>query len=139
MAKQLFREKSLKYISSPEQINDYLKVTKPGVWAVLVAIIVLLVGLVIWGNFAYIGSSIDGYAEVEDGIMYMDFYSQEYAANVKEGMTISVGENNSTITSVGKDDNGIIFAVAYTNLSDGTYEATVTYKQTQVIGLLFGN
>lgn len=139
MAKQLFRENSLKYISSPEQINDYLKVTKPGVWAVLVAIIVLLVGLVIWGNFAYIGSSIDGYAEVEDGIMYMDFYSQEYAANVKEGMTISVGENNSTITSVGKDDNGIIFAVAYTNLSDGTYEATVTYKQTQVIGLLFGN
>ena len=96
-------------------------------------------GLVIWGNFAYIGSSIDGYAEVEDGIMYMDFYSQEFAANVKEGMTISVGENNSTITSVGKDDNGIIFAVAYTNLSDGTYEATVTYKQTQVIGLLFGN
>lgn len=139
MAKQLFRENSLKYISSPEQINDYLNVTKPGVWAVLVAIIVLLVGLVIWGHFAYIGSSIDGYAEVEDGIMYMDFYSQEYAANVKEGMTISVGENNSTITSVGKDDNGIIFAVAYTNLSDGTYEATVTYKQTQVIGLLFGN
>ena len=139
MANQLFREKSLQYISSPEQINDYLKVTKPAVWATLVAIVILLVGLVIWGNFAYIGSSIDGYAEVEDGIMYMDFYSQEYAANVKEGMTISVGENNSTITSVGKDDNGIIFAVAYTNLSDGTYEATVTYKQTQVIGLLFGN
>ena len=139
MANQLFREKSLQYISSPERINDYLKVTKPAVWATLVAIVILLVGLVIWGNFAYIGSSIDGYAEVEDGIMYMDFYSQEFAANVKEGMTISVGENNSTITSVGKDDNGIIFAVAYTNLSDGTYEATVTYKQTQVIGLLFGN
>lgn len=39
---QLFREKSLKYISSPEQINDYLKVTKPAVWGVLVAIIILL-------------------------------------------------------------------------------------------------
>ena len=139
MAKQLFREKSLKYISSPEQINDYLKVTKPGVWAVLVAIIVLLVGLVIWGHFAYIGSTIDGYADVEDGIMVMYFNSPEYASSVKEGMKIQIGESISTIDSVGKDDDGYIFAVAETNLSDGIYEATVTYKQTQVISLLFGN
>ena len=138
MAKQLFREKSLKYISSPEQINDYLKVTKPGVWAVLVAIIVLLVGLVIWGHFAYIGT-IDGYADVEDGIMVMYFNSPEYASSVKEGMKIQIGESISTIDSVGKDDDGYIFAVAETNLSDGIYEATVTYKQTQVISLLVGN
>ena len=38
MAKGLFREKSLNYISSPEQLNDYLKVTKPAVWIVLIAI-----------------------------------------------------------------------------------------------------
>ncbi len=37
MAKQIYREKSLNYISSPEQLNDYLKVTKPAVWAILAA------------------------------------------------------------------------------------------------------
>lgn len=135
---QLFREKSLKYISSPEQINDYLKVTKPAVWGVLVAIIILLAGLFIWANFAYIGSSIDGTVVVEDGIMTMKFKSQEYGANVKEGMTIQVGDSYSPITSVGKVEDGF-FAVASTDLLDGVYDATVTYKQTQVISLLLGN
>ena len=31
--KQVYREKSLERMSSPEQLNDYLKVTKPMVWA----------------------------------------------------------------------------------------------------------
>lgn len=139
MAKQIYRQKSLEYISSPEQLNDYLKVTKPGVWAVLAAVVMLLVGLLIWGSFAYIGSSIDGYAEASDGILVMDFYSQEYASNVKEGMKIRIGDTEWPIYSVGKDDNGYIFAVAETTLEDGVYDATVTYKQTQVLGLLFGN
>ena len=85
MAKGLFREKSLNYISSPEQLNDYLKVTKPAVWIVLIAIIVLLLGLFVWGSFAYIGSSIEGVADVEENTIVMEFKSQKFAENVKEG------------------------------------------------------
>jgi hypothetical protein len=139
MADQLYREKSLKYISSPDQLNDYLKVTKPGVWAVLAAVIILLVGLLIWGNFAYIGSSVEGTAQVEDNSLVMTFDSQEIASHVKEGMTIWVGETENIIISTGKDQKGQIFAVADTDLENGTYDATVTYKKTQVLGLLFGN
>jgi hypothetical protein len=139
MADQLYREKSLKYISSPDQLNDYLKVTKPGVWAVLAAVIILLVGLLIWGNFAYIGSSVEGTAQVEDNSLVMTFDSQEIASHVKEGMTIWVGETENIIISIGKDQKGQIFAVADTDLENGTYDATVTYKKTQVLGLLFGN
>ncbi len=139
MADQLYREKSLKYISSPDQLNDYLKVTKPGVWAVLAAVIILLVGLLIWGNFAYIGSSVEGTAQVEDNSLVMTFDSQELASHVKEGMTIWVGETENIIISIGKDQKGQIFAVADTDLENGTYDATVTYKKTQVLGLLFGN
>ena len=36
---KLFREKSLKAIESPEALNDYLRVTSPGVWLVLAAVI----------------------------------------------------------------------------------------------------
>ena len=88
MAKGLFREKSLNYISSPEQLNDYLKVTKPAVWIVLIAIIVLLLGLFVWGSFAYIGSSIEGVANVEENTIVMEFKSQKFAENVKEGSRI---------------------------------------------------
>jgi hypothetical protein len=138
MANGLFREKSLKYISSPEQIDDYLKVTKPAVWAVLLAVVVLLSGLLVWASFAYIGSSIDGTAAVEGGTIVMNFDSQDFASNVREGMKIRIGETEWPITSVGQDDSGI-FAVADTTLSDGTYKASVTYRKTQVLGLLFDN
>ena len=45
MENQIFREKSLEQISSPEQMNDYLQVTNPAVWLVLVAVILLLLTL----------------------------------------------------------------------------------------------
>lgn len=49
MKKDVFREKSKQRLTSPEQLNDYIKVTNPGVWMVLVAIILLLLGLCTWG------------------------------------------------------------------------------------------
>ena len=54
--KSVFREKSLDRIQSPEQLNDYLRVTNPTVWVLLAAVIVLLAGMLVWGSFTYIGS-----------------------------------------------------------------------------------
>ena len=50
----LFRQKNLDRISSPEQLRDYIHVTTPGVWIVLLAIIILLAGVLIWGAFGSI-------------------------------------------------------------------------------------
>mgnify|MGYP007122110349 CR=1 FL=1 len=41
----IFRKKSLDRIESPEQLNDYIRVTSPGIWIFLAAAIVLLVGI----------------------------------------------------------------------------------------------
>ena len=41
MSSTIFREKSLKKIASPEQMNDYIRVSSPSVWMVLTAVIVL--------------------------------------------------------------------------------------------------
>lgn len=137
--KQLYREKNITRISSPEQLNDYLKVTKPAVWAVLAAIVLMLVGTLIWGSFAYIGSSVEGIAEVKNGTMTVYFKDGSFAGNVQEGMNVKVGETSSTIIGVGRDQNGRVFAQAETILDDGSYLASVTYKQTQVLSLLFNN
>jgi len=137
--KQLYREKNITRISSPEQLNDYLKVTKPAVWAVLAAIVLMLVGTLIWGSFAYIGSSVEGIAEVKNGTMTVYFKDDSFAGNVQEGMNVKVGETSSTIIGVGRDQNGRVFAQAETILDDGSYLASVTYKQTQVLSLLFNN
>ncbi len=45
MSGQLFRKSSIERISSPEQLNEYVRVSSPGVWMVLTAVIVLLAGV----------------------------------------------------------------------------------------------
>ena len=45
---KLFREKSLETIETPESLNDYLRVTSPGVWLVMAAVIALLLGGILW-------------------------------------------------------------------------------------------
>ena len=52
--KSIFREKSLERISTPEQLNDYIKVTKPSVWVVLIASILLIAGALVWAIFGKI-------------------------------------------------------------------------------------
>ena len=52
----LFRKSSMDRLRSPEQLNEYIRVARPGVWLVLAAIILLLAGVVVWGVFG----SVDG-------------------------------------------------------------------------------
>lgn len=47
----IFREKSVKQVSSPEELNHYMKVTTPRVWIVLVAIVLVLAGAISWSIF----------------------------------------------------------------------------------------
>lgn len=46
MGNQLFRKASMDRVSSPEQLQDYMRVTSPGIWMVLSVVIVLLAGLI---------------------------------------------------------------------------------------------
>lgn len=50
-AQGIFREKSLERVSSPEALNDYIRVTTPSVWIVLAAAVLLLVGMLSWSVF----------------------------------------------------------------------------------------
>lgn len=44
----IFREKSLERVSSPEEIDDYMKVTSPGMWLVLGVVLSLLAAALFW-------------------------------------------------------------------------------------------
>lgn len=49
MEPNLFRQSSLKKLSSPEQLDAYIQVSSPGVWLLLAAIGAVLAGILIWG------------------------------------------------------------------------------------------
>ena len=47
----IFRQKNIDKVSSPEKLDDYIRVTTPSVWITLAAIVVLLAGVIVWGIF----------------------------------------------------------------------------------------
>ena len=72
MSDQIFRKKSLDRISSPEQLNDYIRVANPGIWMILAAVIILLAGVCVWGIFGHldtktetVGTAKAGYPECQ--------------------------------------------------------------------------
>ena len=47
----LFRKKSLDRVSSPEELNDYIRVTTPSIWLILAATVILILGMLAWSVF----------------------------------------------------------------------------------------
>lgn len=124
-------------ISSPEQLNDYLHVTNPKVWMLLVAVALLVAGLLLWSAFATVESYASGTAVATNGELAVTFENAEKASNVKTGMEMEVAGETCTVLSVGTDSNGNVVATAAVNIPNGTYDARVGYNTIQVISMLF--
>ena len=43
---RLFKKKTIGKLSSPEQLNEYIRVTTPSVWLLLTVLLLLLTGLI---------------------------------------------------------------------------------------------
>ena len=54
MNESIFRQKSLDRISLPEEIDNYMKVTRPSLWLTLGVIVLLLAALILWSVTARI-------------------------------------------------------------------------------------
>lgn len=124
-------------ITSPEQLHDYLHVTNAAIWIILGAVILLLIVSLIWASKATINSYADATGSVKDDNMVVRLVDANTASKLSSGMQVFVGDNVSTIFSVGHDPNGIVYAVAKTTLADGEYSARVLLRQTTVLSLLF--
>lgn len=99
MNDKIFRKKSVDRMLSPEQLNDYIKVTNPGVWMVLAAIVILLVGVCVWGVFGILETKLSVAAVSRDGqtILYV---KEDNVASVKENMSVYMGDETYKVTSI---------------------------------------
>ena len=99
MNKQIFRKKSVDRMSSPEQLNDYIKVTNPGVWMALAAIVILLVGVCVWGVFGTLETKLSVAAVSRDGHTVL-YVKEDNVASVRENMSVYIGDETYKVTSV---------------------------------------
>ena len=99
MNNQIFRKKSIDRMSSPEQLNDYIKVTNPGVWMALAAIVILLIGVCVWGVFGKLETKLPVAAVSQDGQTVL-YVKEDNIASVRENMSVYVGDETYQVTSV---------------------------------------
>ncbi len=98
----IFRKKSIERISSPEQLNDYICVSSPGVWLILMAMVVLLAGVVIWGVFGTMNSYIDVCAVSEKGKTTV-YINEDSIDRVTEDMPVLINGTEYTFASIGDE------------------------------------
>ena len=127
---------SARRISSPEQLNDYLKVTTPKVWLLLLAVALIIVGLLLWSGFTTIESYATGTAIADGGELTVTFDDAAKARKVEAGMEMEVGDVKAEVLTVGTGADGQLVASAHANIPDGSYEVRVGYNATQVISML---
>ena len=137
MENNIFREKSMQRISSPEQMDDYLRVTNPSIWIILAAVIFLLVSLIVWSTFVSIESRITGTASVSENVMTLQLDDDTAAGTIETGMQATVGGIDTTITYIGRDAQNALLIGTETKIPDGVYEVSILYRTTKVIQMLF--
>lgn len=95
----IFRKASLERVSSPEQLNDYIKVTGHSVWLVLTAVVVLLIGVLVWSVCGTLTTTPEAVAVVAKGsaICYL---RPEDATGIAAGMTVHIEDSTGTVTDI---------------------------------------
>jgi len=135
---KLFREKSLQKISSPEDLDKYIKTASPTVIILFVAVIIFLVGFIVWGIVGQIevkstigikvetGGEVTAVITSKDYESYIEKKGKDY---VTSKMYVSFG-NNSKLKITSYTGQPLTFAMTkvepeeravftYSNISDG--------------------
>ena len=156
MANTIFREKSLERVSSPEQLNDYIRVTNPGIWLTLSAVIVLLAGFIVWGVVGSLESRVSVAAVSEAGTTNC-YVREDEIARVEEGDVVRIDGEEYTVAEIAAepvavDESCSEYALRVGALSvgewvypvtvsvalpDGVYEAVVVTEQVSPVSFLF--
>ena len=129
----VYRKKTLDRIASPEQLTDYLRVTNPGIWVVLAAVIALLAGILIWAAVGTLETTAAATVTVEDHVAQI---VPAGAEALSAGMTLRVAGQEFTIASAETDAYGRMTGTAEAGLPDGTYSAVVVLERTRPIDFL---
>lgn len=144
MDKQLFRKASIDRVSSPEQLNDYVRVSNPSVWILLAAVIVLLIGVCVWGIFGQLETKIAAAGTAENGV-FACYVTEENAEKIKVGMTVNVDGNTLSVSEISakpiavsvqtdeylmhlgnySEGDWLYEITAHGTLADGTYKAEI--------------
>ena len=129
----VFRKKTLERISTPEQLTDYLRVTNPGIWVILLAVILLLAGVFAWSMTGTLETTAEVKVVVSDHTAHVIALGPETLA---EGMPLRIGGQDYIIAYTGTDEYGRLTGTAEVTLPDGVYDGSVVIEEVHPISFL---
>lgn len=155
MERSIFRKKSMDRVSSPGQLNDYIHVTNPGVWTVLLAIFIFLTGVFVWGCFGHLDTILTVAGTCREGELIC-YVKEADMGSVKAGMPVHVGEREyevalveaqpvsvtdeigSYVLHLGELQTGewVYPVIVNTELEDGIYRAAITIESVSPISFI---
>jgi len=152
----IFREKTLNKVSSPESLNDYICIVKPGVWAILGAIIVLIVGTLIWVSTLRIATDTVKCAAVVKNNEVSVFFNKDDRSKVEAGMEFVIldkhykipdtdingrklyKETDGSALEILGDDSDFYYCIKlYIDLPNGVYESKIISADINPLELIF--
>ena len=137
MNEGIFRQKSIDRVNSPENLDEYIRVSNPGVWLLLVSVIVLLLGACVWGALGHIDSTVPTTVHVENAQLTCRI-AEENVSSVRVGLVVKFAETEALITGMEEQgENGCLCTLfTGTSLVDGYYDGKVvieSYKPSSFI------
>lgn len=130
MASNIYREKSLKRISSPEELDRYVKISNPGTWIVLSIVLVLLISILLWGFFGNLTTTKTVDVKIENGQSEI-IMSQEELVDILPGMKVQYDHKTvGSVSSVDKDGNIVLSNLDFEN---GIYQMEIIVEEIKPI------
>jgi hypothetical protein len=156
MENGLFRQKSIDRISSPESLHDYMRVTTPRLWMILAAIILLLVGFLVFASMTKMENTLALKVTVEtyDSGQYGGtagekvtsvscVLKQDQAEQIKTGMKLQLGTETGVVENILNSAEGnesyIFFRMdnRLLQMKDGDYDAQLVLESASPISFLW--
>ena len=137
MGEEIFRKKSLEKIKSPENLDDYIQVSNPGVWLLLISVIILLAGACVWGLFGHIDSTAEAEIRAENTALVC-YVADQDIASVHEGMTVRFDDFEAVITEIGQKEDAEYVCVLGSSqpIPDGFYEGKIVTKSVKPLSFV---
>ena len=137
MGEEIFRKKSLDKVNSPESLDDYIQVSNPGVWLLLISVIVLLAGACVWGIFGHIDSTVETNIHVKNGTIVC-YVADEDITSVQEGMAVKLKGFEAVVMEIGqKEELGYVCVLQSDQvLPDGFYEGKIVVKSVKPLSFV---
>ena len=154
---KVFRQKSMDKVTSPEDLNSIIKVANPGVWILISAIIVLLIGALCWGFLGKIDTSVSVAVKVESSNTTV-YVREADIGKIKQDQEVKFGEYTCKVGTIperptnvkglgideyvlhvlGLNENDWVFVITTTSsVPDGSYSGKIITESISPISLIF--